>query len=56
MPYSIEATGRGYKVCDSAGKCFSKKGLPKKTAEKQRIAIAISEHRKTGKPTTSYFA
>lgn len=55
MPYSIEATGRGYKVCDSAGKCFSKKGLPKKTAEKQRIAIAISESRRSGKPVSSYF-
>lgn len=55
MPYSIESSGKGFKVCDSAGKCFSKKGLPKKTAERQRIAIAISESQKTGKAISSYF-
>lgn len=55
MPYSIEASGKGFKVCDAAGKCFSKKGLPKKVAERQRVAIAISESKKTGKPTSSYF-
>jgi hypothetical protein len=55
MPYSIERTGSGYKVCDSAGKCFSKQGLPKKTAEKQRIAIAISESIRSKKPVSSFF-
>lgn len=55
MPYSIERTGSGYKVCDSAGKCFSKQGLPKKTAEKQRIAIAISESIRSKKPISSFF-
>jgi hypothetical protein len=55
MPYSIESSGKGFKVCDTAGKCFSKKGLPKKSAERQRIAIAISESKKTGKPVGSYF-
>lgn len=56
MPYSIESTGKGFKVCDASGKCFSKKGLPKKTAERQRVAIAISESKKTGKSIGSYFA
>lgn len=55
MPYKIEATGKGFRVCDDVGKCFSKKGLPKKTAEKQRIAIAISESRRSRKPVSSYF-
>lgn len=55
MPYSIERTGSGYKVCDGAGKCFSKQGLPKKTAEKQRIAIAISESIRSKKPVSSFF-
>jgi len=56
MPYTIESTGKGFKVCDSAGKCFSKKGLPKKTAEHQRVAIALSESKKTGKSVGSFFA
>jgi hypothetical protein len=56
MPYTVERTGKGFKVCDGTGKCFSKKGLSKATAEKQRIAIALSESRKTGKPASSYFA
>jgi hypothetical protein len=37
-------------------KCFSNKGLPKATAIKQRIAIALSESAKSGKPVSSYFA
>lgn len=55
MPYQIEASGKGFKVCDNTGKCFSKKGLSKKTAERQRIAIALSESKKTGKPVGYYF-
>jgi len=55
MPYHIERTGRGFKVCDDAGKCFSKQGLPKKTAEKQRIAIAINESIRSKKPVSSFF-
>lgn len=55
MPYHIERVGSGFKVCDQSGKCFSKKGMPKKRAEKQRIAIALSESRKTGKDVGSYF-
>jgi hypothetical protein len=34
---------------------FSNKPLTKKVAEKQRIAIALSEARKTGKSVSSYF-
>lgn len=55
MPYTIEQTGKGFRVCDSSMKCFSKKGLSKATAQKQRIAIAISESQKTGKPIKSFF-
>ena len=55
MPYVIEKSGKGFKVCDTAGKCFSKKGLPKATALAQRVAIALSESRKTGKPLNTLF-
>lgn len=46
----------GFAVKDAKGKTFSKKPLTKKMATRQRIAIALSEHSKTGKPTSSYFA
>lgn len=55
MPYTIERSGKGFKVCDDKGKCFSNKGLPKATALKQRVAISLSESAKTGKPISSYF-
>ena len=44
MPYNIVKKGSGYKVCKPSGKCFSKKKLSKKTAQKQRAAIAIHSH------------
>lgn len=47
-------SGGGYKVCDSK-KCYSKKPMTKKMASKQRVAIALSEHRKTGKSMKSLF-
>jgi hypothetical protein len=56
MPYTIESSGKGFKVCDSTGKCFSKKGLPLKTAERQRVAIALSESKRTGKKVGTFFA
>jgi len=56
MPYSVVKEKKGFKVCDNKGHCFSKKPLTKKMAEKQRIAIALSESRKTGKPAGIYFA
>lgn len=45
MPYVIKRVGDGYKVCKAAepARCFSKKPLAKSTAEKQRVAILISE-------------
>jgi hypothetical protein len=56
MPYKLEKTAGGrFKVCDPM-RCFSKVGLTKEQAMKQRVAIALSEHRKTGKPMKHYFA
>lgn len=52
MPYIIkQVSPRGYKVCKEAEPehCFSKKPLPKKTATKQRIAIIISESKRSPK-------
>jgi hypothetical protein len=51
MPYELKKVqNRKYKVCkvDDPSECFSKKGLPKKTAKKQKMAIEISERRKRG--------
>lgn len=55
MPYKIEKVSGGYKVCDS-NKCFSNKPLTKKNAISQRVAIVLSEHKKTGKSIKSLFA
>lgn len=55
MPYLIKKVKGGFFVEDKAGKKFSDKPLTKKVAEKQRIAIALSEARKSGKPVSSYF-
>ena len=55
MPYKVERKGSGFAVCD-AKRCFSKKPLTLENARKQRIAIALSESRKTGKPVGKYFA
>lgn len=55
MPYTIEKYGRKFKVCDTAGKCFSKKGISKKMALRQRVAIALSESKKTGTPVSNFF-
>jgi hypothetical protein len=45
MPYDVVKKGYGWKVCKSndKSKCFSEKPLPKGRAEKQRIAITLSE-------------
>ncbi len=49
-PYKIKEVGSGYKVCKTRGKkCFSKKPLTKKTAEKQKTAIILSGLRKAGR-------
>ena len=54
MPYKIVKENSGFKVCD-AKRCFSNSPITKKQAMKQRVAIALSEHAKTGKPMKSYF-
>jgi hypothetical protein len=55
MPYEIRKVGGGFLVCDKK-RCFSRSPLTKKKAEKQRIAIAISEHSKSPeKPMASFF-
>ena len=55
MPYKLKKFEDKWKVCDP-NKCFSKKALPLKQAQKQRIAIALSESRKTGKQPKTFFA
>jgi hypothetical protein len=55
MPFVIKLERKGFKVCDTKGKCFSKKPLTKKTATRQRIALALSESRRTGKPVGEFF-
>jgi hypothetical protein len=51
MPYKLKKVSNDkFKVCKADDKkvCFSKKGLPKKQAIKQKYAIEISERRKRG--------
>lgn len=55
MPYKIKKVKNGYKVAD-ANRTFSQHPLSKHMAEKQRVAIALSESRSTGKPASIYFA
>jgi len=55
MPYDIKKIKGGFLVKDKKGKQFSNKPLSKKMATKQRIAIALSESKKTGKPVSTYF-
>jgi len=55
MPYRIELVKGGFLVCDKK-RCFSKNPLTKKKAQKQRVAIALSEHFKMPeKPIGSFF-
>lgn len=56
MPYKITHAKDGFYVYDPATKRhFSKHGLTKKQAEAQRVAISLSEHKKTGKPMNAFF-
>jgi hypothetical protein len=55
MPYKIVGESGGFRVCDKK-KCFSKTPLTKKRAISQRIAIALSESKKTGQPASHFFA
>jgi hypothetical protein len=56
MPFQIKKVGKGYKVVEP-GKThvFSNNPLSKKQAMKQRVAIALSESKKSGNPIKSYF-
>ena len=55
MPFSIRKSGTGFLVCDKK-RCFSRSPLTKKKAQKQRIAIALSEQSKNPeKPIGTYF-
>jgi hypothetical protein len=54
MPYKIVGETGGFRVCDQK-KCFSKHPLTKKKAQKQIVAIALSESKKTGKPVGQFF-
>jgi hypothetical protein len=57
MPYKIVPSGRGYVVESmDSGKILSTHPLSKKKAQKQRIAVALSEHRKHPEvPVKKYF-
>ncbi len=56
MPYELVKVSRGFKVIDTTtGRTFSKKALPKRTAQKQRIALAISSSKRENKPVSSFF-
>jgi hypothetical protein len=50
MPYIIKPIDNKYKVCkrDEPSICFSKKGLSKEQADKQRIAIILNEKKQEG--------
>lgn len=54
MPYEIKRKGAGFVVAD-AKREFSKKPLTLQRARAQRVAIALSESKKTGKPVSKYF-
>lgn len=57
MPYKIHQVKGGFKVVDPTTRhVFSKKPLTRVQSQKQRIAIALSEHKKTGKPVGVFFA
>ena len=54
MPISIQPYHHGFRACDP-NKCFSKKALSKKQAQRQRIAVAIASSKKEHKPMKSFF-
>jgi len=56
MPFQIKKVGKGYKVVEPwKTHVFSNNPLSKKQAMKQRVAIALSESKKSGNPIKSYF-
>jgi len=54
MPYKVVPEGTGF-VVKHGKHAFSKKPITKMMANKQRIAIALSEAKKTGKPAGKFF-
>jgi hypothetical protein len=55
MPYKIISEGRGYVVYNpKTHKQYSNKPLSKKMAQKQRVAIIISEHANEDKNIQEY--
>lgn len=57
MPYKIAKVVGGYQVIDPMTKHkFSKNPLTKSKAQKQRVAIALSESKMTHEPVSHYFA
>ena len=59
MPYFIEEKSKGcFGVKDKKHPMhmFSKKCQTKKESMKQRVAIALSESRMTGKPVSKFFS
>lgn len=55
MPYQIKKWKEGYAVTDDKGRKFSNEPISKTMATKQRIAIALSESKKTGKSPSYFF-
>ena len=56
MPFEIKRFKNGCKVADiKTHREFSKNPLPCNIAIKQRVALALSESRKTGKPASAFF-
>jgi len=56
MAYGIINVKGGYLVSNPVNhRVYSSHPLPLKTARKQRVAIALSEARKTRKPIKSFF-
>jgi F0F1-type ATP synthase epsilon subunit len=54
--YGIKKVKGGFAVVNpNSAHVFSNHALTKKQANKQRVAIALSESRKTGKPVKSFF-
>jgi len=56
MPFEIVKENNKFFVKEpSTGKLFSKKGLTKKNAEAQRIALAISLSKREKRPINKFF-
>jgi hypothetical protein len=55
MPNKLKHVKNGYFVETPSGKFLSHHPLPLKTAIAQRVAVALSESRKSGKPVSSFF-